>query len=78
MAGRQRCRNSGSTTTAQEREAVCTQSREQEEMSMCRYVNLNRTAMGCSGVERQLWETNRMLDEQNRLLAELLRVVQGQ
>lgn len=70
MAGRQRCRNNGSTTTVQEREETCGQSREQEEMPMCRYVNPDRGAMGCSGVERQLCETN-------RLLAELLRTVQG-
>ena len=71
MAGRQRCRNNGGATTAQEQEVTCGQSREQEEMPMCRYVNLNRSAMGCSGVERQLCETN-------RLLAELLRAVQEQ
>lgn len=77
MAGRQRCRNSGTTAAAQERETGCAQIRGQEEMSMCRYVNLNRSEMGCSGVEKQLCQTNRMLEEQNRLLAELLRVVQG-
>lgn len=78
MAGRQRCRNNVGTTTVQERETACTQSREQEEIPMCRYVNLNRFTMGCSGVEKQLCQTNQMLGEQNRLLAELLRAVQGQ
>ena len=78
MAGRQRCGNSGGTTTVYKREEIGKQSREQEEMPMCRHVNRNRGALECSGVERQLWQTNRLLDEQNRLLGQLLRAVQGQ
>lgn len=78
MAGRQGCRNSGGTTTVQEREGVCNQSREQEEMPMCRHVNRNLSVLECSGVERQLWQVNRMLEEHNQLLTELLRTMRSQ
>lgn len=78
MAGRQRCGNSGGTTTVYKREEIGNQSREQEELSMCRHVNRNRSALECSGVEKQLWQVNRMLEEHNRLLAELLRTMRSQ
>ena len=70
MADRQGCRNKGATVV-QEQEATNSQSREPEDVPMCRYANWNRSAMGCNGVERQLCETN-------RLLTQLLRTMQGQ
>ncbi len=48
-----------------------------EEMPMCRYVNTVGRSFGCSSMERQLCQISQMLDEQSRVLAELLREVRG-
>jgi len=49
-----------------------------EEMPMCRHANLIRTGVESCCMERQLCQIARLLDEQNRMLAELLNTVRGQ
>lgn len=56
----------------------CTQTQAQEDMPMCRHVNLISTAVGCCSVDRQLWELNQVLDYQNKILVELLQAVREQ
>lgn len=47
-------------------------------MPMCRYVNSVGRSFGCSNMERQLCQISQMLDQQGRMLAELLREVREQ
>ncbi|MBE6973347.1 MAG: hypothetical protein E7440_05655 [Ruminococcaceae bacterium] len=48
-----------------------------EEMPMCRHVNSIGRDLGCSNIEWQLCRVSQLLDEQSRVLAELLQEVRG-
>ena len=80
MAKRCGCRrNSGRLAGNVVREGPATAVRAEEEtMPMCRYVNSVGRSFGCSNMERQLCQISQMLDQQSRMLAELLREVREQ
>lgn len=79
MARRNGCRrNTGSTARCAVQEETGVAVRGAEEMPMCRHVNpIGRSVDYCC-LERQLYQIRQMLDEQGRVLAELLQTVREQ
>lgn len=80
MAKRCGCRRNGGRPAGNAvREEPATEVRAEEEtMPMCRYVNSVGRSFGCNNMERQLCQISQMLDQQGRMLAELLREVREQ
>ena len=80
MATRRGCRRNGSRPAGKavrEEPETAVQAAE-ETMPMCRYVNSVGRSFGCSNMERQLCQISQMMDQQGRMLAELLREVREQ
>ena len=76
MARRGGCRRNGGRAAGcmvqeDERAAV----RAEEEMPMCRHVNSIGRSTDCCCMERQLCLISQILDEQNRMLAQILREI---
>lgn len=78
MAGRRVCRGNGSQAT----QAAASDSNNstqaiQEDMPMCRHFNPITSCSDCCGTQAQLQEISRVLDYQNKILAELLQALRG-
>ena len=75
MAGRRNCRSTAAACTDGAQGSAVEEREGQQVMPMCRHVNPLPTTGGCRGVERQLCDIQRLLYQQNGLLAELLQVM---
>ena len=77
MAGRGNCHRTGVPSAGEAQGNTVEKQETQQTMRMCRHVH-TMPAYGGVGVERQLSEVQRLMCEQNRILAELLRAVREQ
>lgn len=75
MAGRRVCRgNAGQAAPADSHNSTPTT---QEDMPMCRHFNPSAACTVSCGTQAQLQEISRVLDYQNKILAELLQTLRG-